>query len=269
MSMKMLTKMWTNFPPTCLGYIIVIKRSETSLIGKSSRLLFQCDRGGTYRSKKTSTKVTSTQKIDCPFRLKGVKMRTGDDWMVRVVCGTHNHAPATNMEGHSYPDRLSEFETQLTLHLSTKNVKPRDILTSLKKQNPDNVSTIKTVYNARHTFQTAEKAGKTHMQVVMSFLQREGYIFESRTNAVTNEPEDLFFAHPGSLERWHAFPHMLLMDATYKTNRYKMPLFEIVGVTATNMTFCIAFVFLHSEKVFNYSWALRCLHSTMDGCTDP
>ncbi|XP_038693805.1 uncharacterized protein LOC119991532 [Tripterygium wilfordii] len=47
------------------------------------------------------------------------------------------------------------------------------------------------------------------------------------------------------------------MDATYKTNRYSMPLLEIVSVTATNMTFCIAFVFLHSEKVFNYTWALR------------
>ncbi|XP_038715088.1 uncharacterized protein LOC120008789 [Tripterygium wilfordii] len=143
------------------------------------------------------------------------------------------------------------------VHLSTKNVKPRDILTSLKKQNPDNVSTIKTVYNACQKFQTVEKADKTQMQVVMSFLQCEGYNFESRTNVVTNELEDLFFAHPGSLERWRAFPHMLLIDATYKTNRYRMPLLEIVGVTATNMTFCIAFVFLHSVKMFNYTWALR------------
>ncbi|XP_038679472.1 uncharacterized protein LOC119980749 [Tripterygium wilfordii] len=196
-------------------------------------------------------------------------MRTGDDWMVRVVCRTHNHAPAMYMEGHPYPGRLSKFETQFMVHLSTKNVKPRDILTSLKKQNPDNVSTIKTVYNARQKFQTAEKAGKTQMQVVMSFLQCEGYIFESQTNVVTNELEYLFFAHPGSLEGWRAFPHMLLMDATYKTNRYRMPLLEIVGMTATNMTFCIAFVFLHSEKVFNYTWALRCLQSRMDGCTGP
>ena len=82
------------------------------------------------------------------------------------------------------------------VHPSTKNVKPQDILTSLKKRNPDNVSTIRTIYNARQKFRTAEKAGKTQIQVVMSFLQREGYIFESQTNAVSNELEDLFFAHP-------------------------------------------------------------------------
>ncbi|XXG81663.1 hypothetical protein AAC387_Pa09g2242 [Persea americana] len=84
-------------------------------------------------------------------------------------------------------------------HLSTKNVKPRDFLTSLKKRNPD-VSAIGTIYNARQKFRTAKKADKTQMQVVISFLQREGYIFETRTNAVTNELENLFFAHPGSLE---------------------------------------------------------------------
>ena len=115
------------------------------------------------------------------------------------------------MEGHPYPGRLSESEVQLMEHLSTKNVKPQNILTSLKKRNPDNMSTIGTIYNASQKFRTVEKAGKTQMQVVISFLQREGYIFESRTNAVTNELEDLFFAHPGSLERWHAFPHVLLM----------------------------------------------------------
>ncbi|XP_038704733.1 uncharacterized protein LOC120000679 [Tripterygium wilfordii] len=162
---------WIQNTGCSLGYVIVIKRLGTSLIRKSPRLLFQCNRGGTYRS---------------------------DDWMVRVVCGTHNQAPVTYMEGQSYPGRLSEFEIQLMVHLSTKNMKPRDILTSLKKQNSDNVSTIKTAYNAQSKFQTAEKAG--------------------------------------SLERLLGFPHMLLMDATYKTNGYMMPLLEIVGSTMDGCT---------------------------------
>ena len=48
-----------------------------------------------------------------------------------------------------------------------------------------------------------------------------------------------------------------------------MPLLEIVGVTPTNMTFCIAFVFMHKEKESNYIWALNCLKSTMNGCMFP
>ena len=81
--------------------------------------------------------------------------------------------------------------------------------------------------------------------------------------------EDLFFAHPRSLDLWRAFPHVVLMDATYKTNRYNMPLLEIVGVTSTNLTFCLAFVYMHNETESTYTWALNCLKSTMDGCIDP
>nr|KAJ0207467.1 hypothetical protein LSAT_V11C500294190 [Lactuca sativa] len=90
-----------------------------------------------------------------------------------------------------------------------------------------------------------------------------------RANVLTNKLEDLFFAHPRSLEIWRAFPHVLLMDATYKTNKYGMPLLEIVGVTPTNMTFSIAFVYMHEEKHSNYVWALDCLKSVMEGCMLP
>jgi hypothetical protein len=45
------------------------------------------------------------------------------------------------------------------------------------------------------------------------------------------------------------------MDSTYKTNRYNMPLFEMVGVTSTDKTFNIAF--LSNEKDDNFTWALQ------------
>jgi hypothetical protein len=60
-----------------------------------------------------------------------------------------------------------------------------------------------------------------------------------------------------------------LMDATYNTNRYKLPLLEIVGVTPANMTFCIAFVYMHKEKKPNNTWVLDYLKSLMDGCMLP
>nr|KAJ0212511.1 hypothetical protein LSAT_V11C400223670 [Lactuca sativa] len=47
---------------------------------------------------------------------------------------------------------------------------------------------------------------------------------------------------------WQAFPYMVLMDATYKTNKYNLPFLEIVGVTSMRLTFSIAFTFMHSEK---------------------
>ncbi|XP_038683661.1 protein FAR1-RELATED SEQUENCE 5-like [Tripterygium wilfordii] len=198
-----------------------------------------------------------------------MKLKTNDDWMVRVVCRVHNHSAALYMEGHSYVGKLSAAENEILIDMSNNLVKPRNILYTLKNRDPNNVSTIKTIYNARQKFRTAEKAGKSQMQQLMSSLHQYEYVFFTRSNDETNQLEELFFAHPGSLELLRAFPHVLLMDATYKTNRFRMPLFEIVGVTSTKMTFCIGFVFLQAEKEDNYTWALNCLRSTLDESTFP
>ena len=47
------------------------------------------------------------------------------------------------------------------------------------------------------------------------------------------------------------------MDTTYKTNRYKMPLFVITGVNTLNRTFYIGFAFIHKEKITTYEWVLQ------------
>lgn len=53
------------------------------------------------------------------------------------------------------------------------------------------------------------------------------------------------------------------MDCTYKTNRYGLPLLEIVGVTCTNLTFSVAFVYMEAEREENYIWALEKLKGLM------
>ncbi|XP_038721968.1 uncharacterized protein LOC120014119 [Tripterygium wilfordii] len=157
-------------------------------------------------------------------------MKQDDDWMLEVVCAKHNNDPALYMEGHPYPGWLSESEIQIMVDMSVQNAKSRDILTELKKRDPNNVSTIRTIYNAHKKHKTFERSAQSQMQVVFSFLKDQEYFFDYRANHATNELEDLFFAHPGSLDLLRAFPHVLLMDATYQTNRYGLPLLEIVGV---------------------------------------
>ena len=247
-----------------LGYAIVTKRSTVNY-----SIYFQCDRGGKYRSTKKSSKNTGTKKIDCPFALKGTYSSSDDYWSLKSVCEIHNHVPALYLEGHPYLRRLSENETRLVEDLIRQNVKPKDILSTLKKQNVENLSILPTIYNAQKKFKKKENRGKTKMQVALSFLDDNGYIYYIRSDTSTNELRDLFFAHQKSLEMWLAFPHVMLMDATYNTIRYDMPLLEIVGVAPTNQTFCIAFVYLHKETESDYTWALECLKSTMDRCMFP
>jgi len=43
-----------------------------------------------------------------------------------------------------------------------------------------------------------------------------------------------------------------MMDNTYKTNRYRLPLIEVVGVTSTGLTFSGAFILLEAECENNF-----------------
>jgi hypothetical protein len=51
------------------------------------------------------------------------------------------------------------------------------------------------------------------------------------------------------------------MDCTYKTNKYKMPLLQIIGSTALGSMFFVAFCFLSFETAESYGFALRYLKS--------
>lgn len=74
----------------------------------------------------------------------------------------------------------------------------------------------------------------------------------------------VLFAHPDSLKYLQAYPDVLLLDCTYKTNKYGMPLLDMIGVDACQRSFCIAFAFLSGETDDDYAWALDRLRSLYD-----
>ena len=43
-----------------------------------------------------------------------------------------------------------------------------------------------------------------------------------------------------------------LIDSTYKTNRFVLPLIHVVSVTATHQTFTFAYCFMAGERAENY-----------------
>jgi hypothetical protein len=63
----------------------------------------------------------------------------------------------------------------------------------------------------------------------------------------------LFIAHRSLIELLRGSPEVLGLDCTYKTNRYRMPLFAITGVSTLGATFHMALVFLGQEWQGNYA----------------
>jgi len=63
--------------------------------------------------------------------------------MLKVICGYHNHDMSQTLIGHLFARRLKSFEQSLLVDMSKSQVKPANILPTLKQNNECNVTTIK------------------------------------------------------------------------------------------------------------------------------
>ena len=124
-------------------------------------------------------------------------------WVLIVACGVH--LLIEHLKGHSYAGRLSEEETKLVIDMSKTLVRPRDILNTLKQRDNNNVSTIRTIYNARKKFRITEYGGRSQMQQLMNKLSKITYIEVHRSCPDTNIVKNILCAHPISIELLHAF----------------------------------------------------------------
>ncbi|XP_038697736.1 uncharacterized protein LOC119995336 [Tripterygium wilfordii] len=226
------------------GHVLTIRASDCGGNGRKPRVLLACERFGSYRptisvdSKNAKKRLTTgTKKCGCPFLLKGKKNKTGDGWVLEVINGTHNHPDVEYFEGHSYAGRLTHEQTELLVDMSKNLVRPKEILCTINNSYPSNATTLRTIYNARQRHRVIEKAGRTQMQYLL------GKLFDLK----------YYEYHRSSVD-----------DCTYKTNRYWMPLLEVVGITSTSLTFSIAFAYIGGERIDNYLWVLQRLRSIME-----
>ena len=67
-------------------------------------------------------------------------------------------------------------------------------------------------------------------------LERDQYIHFSRCVDEFEVVSDLFWTHPDAVKLLNLFNIVFLMDSTYKTNKYWLPLLEIVGVTSKRIS---------------------------------
>ena len=254
---------WVQNIARGLGFVVVKNRTR-SLFGQMNEINYRCTKGGKYTPQGIGKRKTKTVKTDCPFRLVASYHRTTNYWVLRVKNDTHNHDMLESLHGVPFAMRLQNDELGLVDELTQCNLRPMNILSTIKSRNPNNVSSLRTIYNAQDKLRRARVGDRTPIQVLYSHLTDSGYTWYPRVNEHTNELEELFFVHPTSYALWCTFPEIMLMDSTYNTTKFKLPLCEIVGVTSTNKTFSMAYSFVSCEQNKNYTWVLEKVKEVID-----
>jgi hypothetical protein len=253
------------------GYAFVIKKSVKEKSGKST-VTYACDRSrrppspSRERQRRTTTRMTS-----CPFSILAKESLEGI-WTLKYRPDSrfsiHNHEPSQHPSAHPVHRQLSLREggvTQLTT-LSNAGVSPKEIQTCIRQSG--SLATRQDINNRIAAIRRETCEGQSPIHALVDNLQKEG--FWSRIQLASDDRVTaIFFAHPGSLAFLQAYPEILLLDCTYKTNKYSMPLLDMIGVDASQRSFCIAFAFLSGETEADYLWALEQLKSLYEQCQAP
>ncbi|KAI5410840.1 hypothetical protein KIW84_056108 [Lathyrus oleraceus] len=237
---------------------VIISRSDTKTgkRGRSNKIIFGCDKGGKHKISDSGTQSAS-KKCGCPFKIRSTPAKDGSGWKIDVKCGLHNHGLPDRLEGHSFIGRLTTDEKQHVADLAKRHVAPRNILLSLQDKFPENVTRITQVYKHKSVIEKEIRGPRSEIQHLFKLIEDAGYVYWSRKKDDSEVVREIFWAHPDSVKLLNIFPIVLVMDSTYKTNKYRQPLFEIVGMTSTELTFAVGFAYMESEQTENFCWVLE------------
>lgn len=256
------------------GYALVVQRSNKRRRGSEVyKIYYRCDRGTTYEDQvaenERKRRNTGTRGSGCPFSAVLTHIKRLGEWELAVRNPNHNHEASSSARSHPSIRRdaiINQRERIATL--SNSGVKPRSIMDIMLEENGgdggDLRFKVQDVRNLRSEQRLQFLGGRAPIQALLIELQKTGeWIIEYEVDG-SDHLTSLFFSHRTCIEFLRKYNNVLIMDCTYKTNRFRLPLLQIVGVTATNRTFHVAFAFIPEETTFGYTFPIRCLKSLFD-----
>ncbi|KJZ68317.1 hypothetical protein HIM_12292 [Hirsutella minnesotensis 3608] len=258
------------------GYAFTTGRSRKKAKGRPT-VTYACDRAGRpgahrgqgdkpmEQKRQTSTRITG-----CQFSINAKQDPEGANWHVKHRPGSqfavHNHEPSQHISAHPTLRALSVSDETTISDLTQAGIAPRDIRTYLRQNSSSaGAATQQDIYNCIAKSKRALCEGQSTIQALANELDNQGFWSRIQLDQARRVTAVLF-AHPESLTYLQAYPELLILDCTYKTNKYKMPLLDIIGVDACQRSFCIAFAFLSGEAEEDFIWALDRLRSMYDMC---
>jgi hypothetical protein len=206
---------------------------------RGKNVYITCDHSGLYCGSaiNPSSRKTATMKVNCLFQLKGSvptsKKITKKLWTLEIRHGKHNHDLSPGSSSHAAHRQLLPEQVEEIWKLSKAKLKPSQILLQLQTDNKEILATNKTITNTLQKICLEDLAGGTPIEALMCVFKESNWSCNVKLNS-SGKLLNLFFAQPGSIHLARINHHVALLDATYKTNRYKLPLIYVIGQAASN-----------------------------------
>jgi hypothetical protein len=248
------------------GYAFVTGKSKKVPNGLQ-KVYYACDRNPLVRPvQKDRLRDTQTRGTGCLFSILAVECSLG--WVVKYrpepKFNIHNHPPSQSPAAHPSHRHLSIEARNTAKQLYSAGVQPRNTLTIMRQIAPETPLVPRDLYNYNASFYRDIRQGQSPTEALLQHLESSSIKHTILKDPTNQRLKGLFIALPESITYLQLHHDVILIDNTYKTNRFGMPLMDIIGVDHNSISFFVAFAFLPDESEGSYQWALANLKGLFD-----
>ena len=174
-------------------------------------------------------------------------------WQLIVSKLKHNHSFLTQILHSALRKVFSEIQNTIANHAAAE-IEFWKIVTALWTSNFIIQITIQNVYNTKIHLRHEALDNLTSIQTLLTNLN-ENYTF-FYTKDLQNYIQTFFFVYKQSQKLLQINLKIFIMNCIYKTNQFRLFLFNIVNITALNTIYYVKFCFLTQKTEKNYIWTL-------------
>jgi hypothetical protein len=234
----------------------------------------------TTDANKKKKRKALTMKHGCNYRIRFARAPSENVWRLSTFVLKHNdHPEAESYSTYAAHRTPTPQQLELILRQINGGSTNRQIVAFFQHDNNrgetmgtvnnndanvgrDDVAIFKNhdIANIRRRFLGTTQDDTNTMHTFINKLENNGYLVRSMVDK-TNTTTAFLFTHWICSARARQLCEVVIIDATYKTNRYRMPFVNIVGVGNVGrdslMTFAIAGAWTSNEQETTYRWILQ------------
>ena len=142
---------------------------------------------------------------------------------------------------------------------------PGFILDNLLEADPDTYITLRDILNFKAKLRDERLAGDTLIEcLVRELMEDEGWAFRYSTTD-DGHINFIFFTPNEMINIAQASPDVILINTTYRTNKYNLPGIHFMAITAVGMTASIGLALVANEKEPFYNLTISTLRELVIG----
>ncbi|XP_051225511.2 protein FAR1-RELATED SEQUENCE 5-like [Lolium perenne] len=256
-------------------------RKKSEVTGELIRAAMVCHKSGHQAKTKEDTQKpnpvvpermkNSNVRTDCPARM-ALKVRNGS-WLVTEFCDEHNHPLLLKwsltgfLRSHKDIPQEDQDFIRILHSVNMETSRMMQVMATLYESVEGVPYTPKELANFRSTLRAKNKY--TDMQDTMAYFEATKLRDKDFYYRYKLDDEDrvqyLFWVDSAARKAYKSFNDCVSFDATYMTNKYKMPFAPFIGINNHGQSIQLGCGFLKNELSESYIWLFESFLIAMDG----